>query len=93
MGTAEILLPYGPLDEVSYYLIPIAKKASVPVVVHLDHGLTYDTCIKALELGFNNIIPRIENHEGITEKEVDDLYIQLKNYKVKNYENNYKIKS
>ncbi len=56
MGTAEVLLPYGPLDEVSYYLIPMAKKASVPVVVHLDHGLSYDTCIKALELGFSSIM-------------------------------------
>ena len=36
MGTAEVLLPYGPLEEVSYYLIPMAKKASVPVVVHMD---------------------------------------------------------
>lgn len=56
MGTAEVLLPYGPLEEVSYYLIPMAKKASVPVVVHLDHGLTYDTCIKALKLGFSSIM-------------------------------------
>ncbi len=56
MGTAEVLLPYGPLEEVSYYLIPMAKKASVPVVVHLDHGLTYDMCIKALELGFSSIM-------------------------------------
>ena len=56
MGTAEVLLPYGPLDEVSYYLIPMAKKASVPVVVHLDHGLTYDTCIKALNLGFTSVM-------------------------------------
>ena len=56
MGTAEVLLPYGPLDEVSYYLIPMAKKASVPVVVHLDHGLTYDTCLKALKLGFSSVM-------------------------------------
>lgn len=56
MGTAEVLLPYGPLEEVSYYLIPMAKKASVPVVAHLDHGLTYDTCIKALELGFSSVM-------------------------------------
>lgn len=56
MGTAEVLLPYGPLEEVSYYLIPMAKKASVPVVVHLDHGLTYDMCIKALKLGFSSIM-------------------------------------
>ncbi len=56
MGTAEVLLPYGPLEEVSYYLIPMAKKAKVPVVVHLDHGLNYDTCIRALELGFSSIM-------------------------------------
>lgn len=56
MGTAEVLLPYGPLEEVSYYLIPMAKKASVPVVVHLDHGLSYDTCIQALKLGFSSVM-------------------------------------
>lgn len=56
MGSAEVLLPYGPLEEISYYLIPMAKKASVPVVVHLDHGLTYDTCVKALKLGFSSVM-------------------------------------
>lgn len=56
MGSAEILLPYGPLEEISYYLIPMAKKASVPVVIHLDHGLTYKTCVKALELGFSSVM-------------------------------------
>lgn len=56
MGTAEVLFPYGPLEEVSYYLIPMAKKASVPVVIHLDHGLQRDTCIKALELGFSSVM-------------------------------------
>ena len=33
MGTAEILLPYGPLEDLSYFLIPMAKRAKVPVVV------------------------------------------------------------
>ncbi|MBQ9977755.1 MAG: class II fructose-bisphosphate aldolase [Clostridia bacterium] len=56
MGTAEVLFPYGPLEEVSYYLIPMAKKANVPVVIHLDHGLKKETCIKALELGFSSIM-------------------------------------
>ena len=56
MGTAEVLLPYGPLEEVSYYLLPMAKKAQVPVVVHLDHGLRKETCIQALELGFSSIM-------------------------------------
>lgn len=56
MGTAEVLLPYGPLEEVSYYLLPMAKKANVPVVIHLDHGLNKETCLKALELGFSSIM-------------------------------------
>ena len=56
MGTAEVLFPYGPLEEVSYYLIPMAKKANVPVVIHLDHGLNKETCIKALELGFTSVM-------------------------------------
>lgn len=56
MGTAEVLFPYGPLEEVSYYLLPMAKKANVPVVVHLDHGLKEETCLKALELGFTSIM-------------------------------------
>ncbi len=56
VGTAEVLFPYGPLEEVSYYLIPMAKKANVPVVVHLDHGLNEKTCLKALELGFSSIM-------------------------------------
>lgn len=56
MGTAEVLFPYGPLEEVSYYLLPMAKKAKVPVVIHLDHGLNKETCLKALELGFTSIM-------------------------------------
>ena len=56
MGTAEVLFPYGPLEEVSYYLLPMAKKARVPVVIHLDHGLKKETCLKALELGFSSIM-------------------------------------
>lgn len=56
MGTAEVLLPYGPLEDLSYFLIPMAKRAKVPVVIHYDHGLTYDKCLEALKLGFTSIM-------------------------------------
>lgn len=56
MGTAEVLLPYGPLEELSYFLVPMAKKAKVPVVIHYDHGLTFEKCIEALKLGFSSIM-------------------------------------
>lgn len=56
IGTAEVLLPYGPIEDLAYLLIPMAKRASVPVVVHLDHGLREETCRQALDLGFSSIM-------------------------------------
>lgn len=56
VGTAEILLPAMPLERVAEYLIPMAKKASVPVCVHYDHGLTFEKCMQALKLGFTSIM-------------------------------------
>ena len=35
MGTAEVLFPYGPLEEVSYYLLPMAKKAKIAHITTL----------------------------------------------------------
>lgn len=56
MGTAEVLLPFGPLEDVSYFLVPMARRASVPVVIHYDHGLTAEKCVEALKLGFSSIM-------------------------------------
>ncbi|MBQ2940359.1 MAG: class II fructose-bisphosphate aldolase [Clostridia bacterium] len=55
-GTAEVLLPYNSLEDLAMILIPMAKRAKVPVVVHLDHGLHKETCLKALKLGFSSIM-------------------------------------
>ena len=56
IGTAEILLPYGELKLIAPSVIEAAKRASVPVTVHYDHGLTFDRCIEALQLGFTGIM-------------------------------------
>ncbi len=56
IGTAEVLLPYGPLEELSYFLLPMARKSKVKVVVHYDHGLTFEKCIEALKLGFSSVM-------------------------------------
>lgn len=55
-GTAESLFPYGPLEMITPFLREMAEKASVPVVLHLDHGLKKETCLKALELGCSSIM-------------------------------------
>ncbi|MBE6538097.1 MAG: class II fructose-bisphosphate aldolase [Ruminococcaceae bacterium] len=56
IGTAEVLLPFGELALIAPSIIARAKAASVPVVVHYDHGLTFDRCMEALKLGFSSIM-------------------------------------
>lgn len=56
IGTAEVLLPLCPLEIAASIFIPLAKNATIPVVVHYDHGLTFEKCIEALELGFTSIM-------------------------------------
>lgn len=56
IGTAEVLLPFGELKLIAPSIIAAAKRASVPVVVHYDHGLTFNRCIEALKLGFSSIM-------------------------------------
>ena len=56
LGTAEVLLPFADLELMAPAYINMAKNASVPVVVHYDHGLTLQRCIQALKLGFSSIM-------------------------------------
>ncbi len=56
IGTAEVLLPSGELDLIGPAIVEAAKRATVPVVVHYDHGLTFDRCMQALRIGFTSIM-------------------------------------
>lgn len=56
IGTAEVLLPYGPLEELASLLRPLAEKARVPVVLHFDHGLTPELVVRAMALGFSSVM-------------------------------------
>ena len=56
LGTAEVLLPYGELKLIAPSVIAAAMRASVPVVVHYDHGLTFERCLEALQLGFSSVM-------------------------------------
>ncbi len=56
VGTAEILLPKMELDRVADFLIPLAEQSKVPVAVHYDHGLTFNRCMEALNLGYSSIM-------------------------------------
>jgi fructose-bisphosphate aldolase class II len=48
--------PWIPLTTIGPIMVEMAKKASVPVCVHLDHGETLAYLQTALELGFTGIM-------------------------------------
>lgn len=56
IGTAEVLLPAGELKLIAPSILAAAKRATVPVVVHYDHGLTFARCMEALQLGFSSVM-------------------------------------
>lgn len=70
IGTAEVLLPYGELDLIAPSVIAAAKRAKVPVVVHYDHGLTFERCMQALRLGFTSIM--FDGSAGDSDKNISD---------------------
>ncbi len=73
VGTADILLPSMGVERVAEYLLPMAQKASVPVCVHYDHGLRFESCMTALKLGFTSVMydcsvmPYEENVENVAQ--------------------------
>ena len=70
IGTAEVLLPAGELKLIAPSIIAAAKRATVPVVVHYDHGLTFERCMEALQLGFSSIM--FDGSAGDYEKNIAD---------------------
>jgi fructose-bisphosphate aldolase class II len=70
IGTAEVLLPHGELQLIAPSIIHAAKNAKVPVVVHYDHGLTFEKCMEALKLGFSSIM--FDGSAGDYSKNIND---------------------
>mgnify|MGYP003089221072 FL=1 len=53
---AEMRLKNSPLHLMGPMMVQAAKEAKVDVAVHLDHGLTFESVDKALELGFTSVM-------------------------------------
>ena len=56
MEFAESHLGFVPLDIIGPVMVREAEKATVPVVVHFDHGKDVDLIAQALELGFSSVM-------------------------------------
>ena len=56
MGTAEILLGAASLAEGAAMVKARAERSPIPVVLHYDHGLTFERCLEALKLGYTSVM-------------------------------------
>ena len=53
---AEVQFPCAPMELMAPVYLEAAKRATVPVAVHLDHGQSLETCVKAIKAGFNSVM-------------------------------------
>lgn len=56
LSLAQIHFDYMDLELIAPSLVQVAKQASVPVAVHLDHGEDLDTVIRAIRSGFSSVM-------------------------------------
>lgn len=56
LQVAECRLKHTPLNLLGPAMLAGARNASVPVCVHLDHGLTRECVLEALNLGFTSVM-------------------------------------
>lgn len=56
LNFAEVHSPYVTMDEIGPIMLMYAKRASVPVCVHLDHGSSQEACMKAIRMGFTSVM-------------------------------------
>lgn len=56
LGVAEVHLPLIPFDYAALIMNDIAKKATVPVCLHFDHGTDFDKIKCAVDAGFSSVM-------------------------------------
>lgn len=56
LSHAEVHFEITPLEIMGPILVELAKRASVPVAVHLDHGSSLETVKKAIDTGFSSVM-------------------------------------
>ncbi|HEK9103745.1 TPA: class II aldolase [Bacillus pseudomycoides] len=53
---AEVRLNHSPIHMIGPLMVAAAKKATVPVAVHFDHGMTIEKIKETLEIGFSSVM-------------------------------------
>lgn len=76
LQTTPSTVKYGTLDTYYAMVAAEAKKASVPVCIHLDHGNSFELAIQAIKAGYTSVMidgshEDFENNIALTKKVVD----------------------
>lgn len=77
LQTTPSTVKYGSLETYAAIVAAEAKKATVPVCLHLDHGNSYELAMAAIEAGYSSVMidgshENLENNIAITKKVVED---------------------
>ena len=56
IGTAEALMPYADFNWIVPIMLEQARRAKVPVAVHLDHTYNFELLMQALRAGFGSVM-------------------------------------
>ena len=56
LQTTPSTIRYGKLDTIAAMVSAEAKRASVPVCLHLDHGDSFDLAVQAIDAGYTSVM-------------------------------------
>ena len=56
IGCSEKAISYAGLEELAEIVKIEAKRIKIPIVLHLDHGKSFDICQKAIQAGYTSVM-------------------------------------
>lgn len=56
IATSEKAISYAGIENISEMIIGMAKRAHIPVVLHLDHGKSYELCRECIKHGYTSVM-------------------------------------
>lgn len=73
---SEKTVEYADLDEIHCIIKLLAEKAKTPIVIHLDHGKSFEMAQKCVDIGFSSVMidgsrMSLEENIALTKKVVD----------------------
>ncbi len=56
LGLPERFFAFVEMEDLSHLCVGMARRAKAPVAVHLDHGKSFETVMKAIRCGFSSVM-------------------------------------